>query len=68
MRPSWQCLACGEDWPCPPRRSELRAGSPRGRVSLALFMAQYFQEALDDHPHTPAGDVYARFLGWVRGA
>jgi len=66
IRPSWQCVACGADWPCAPRRAELRAESPDGRVGLALFMARYFHEALDDHPTTPAGDVYARFVGWVR--
>ncbi len=34
------------------------------RVALALYMARYFSDAVDDHPATPASVLYVRFLGW----
>jgi hypothetical protein len=36
------------------------------RVLVALAMARYFGEALDDHPSTHVNALFVRFLGWVR--
>jgi hypothetical protein len=65
QRPSWRCVACGDEWPCPSRRAEL-AAEGTGQVELALLMARYFQEAVEDHPIVLASALYTRFFGWVR--
>ena len=65
-RPSWRCLACGADWPCPTRRAELVADSGGSRVALALRMARYFSEAVDDRPDVSVEVLYDRLLAWVR--
>jgi hypothetical protein len=36
------------------------------RVLLALTMARYFGEALEDHPPSQVDALFLRFLGWVR--
>lgn len=63
-RPSWRCAACHEEWPCRRRRDELIVECGGSRVALALYMARYFSDAVDDHPATPASVLYVRFLGW----
>jgi hypothetical protein len=35
-------------------------------VVLALLMARYFNEALEDHPTVMVSQLYLRFMGWVR--
>lgn len=65
-RPSWHCRTCGVEWPCPIRRRELLAESAGSRVYVALRMAPYLSEALDDRPDLDPTVLHARFLGWVR--
>jgi hypothetical protein len=50
-----------------PSRSAQRRVRP-ARVCLSLVMASYFADACEDLPAVPAGELYLRFLGWVRGA
>jgi len=64
VRPSWRCLACGDDWPCRRRRTELTLECGRDKVRLALYMAGFFSDALDDSPQASPQDLYRRFLGW----
>ena len=66
LRPQWTCAGCGWDWPCPTRRGQLTAEYDRARVCLSLVMAEYFVEASEDLRDVPAGELYRRFLGWVR--
>ncbi|GAA1820759.1 flavin reductase [Planosporangium flavigriseum] len=63
MRPAWTCAACGMDWPCPTKRSQLAAEYDRARTSLALVMAGYFVEAAEDLPLRGCGEMYIRFAG-----
>jgi hypothetical protein len=35
---------------------------------LALLMADYFQDAVIDHPTVAIGPLYTRFFGWLRPA
>lgn len=65
MRPSWRCRECHDEWPCPSRRAEF-AAEGSGQVELALLMARYFQEAIEDHPTILLSSLYNRFFGWVR--
>jgi hypothetical protein len=64
-RPTWRCDGCGHDWPCPPRREELLAETAGGPVALALLMAEYFHDAVGDHPTVLVSALYVRFFDWV---
>lgn len=66
MRPLWICAGCAQDWPCPSRRGQLTAEYERARVCLSLVMASHFVEASEDLAEVPAGELYLRFLGWLR--
>ena len=65
-RPSWDCKACGRDWPCDRAREEL-AGDTPGRVYLAVLMWSFFEQFLLDNGPGPLSEVYERFMGWTRG-
>lgn len=62
-RPSWDCRACGRPWPCEPARVSLTRD--RNRIDLAVLMWDHLEEAARDMPHTPAPDLFDRFLRWT---
>jgi len=66
IRPGWRCAACHDDWPCLTRQDELRTEAGGSQLELALLMARYFGEAMNDHPTAMIDVLYARFFGWVR--
>lgn len=63
-RPSWDCLACDQTWPCDPAREALR--SEMDRVGLAIHMWERLDEAVFDLPPTPPAELFERFLKWTR--
>lgn len=68
-RPSWDCLACGQPWPCAQAKDELLHEFRRYPSSLTVYMSSYMCEALDDltaHGEAPPPDLFERFLSWVR--
>jgi hypothetical protein len=68
-RPSWDCLACTQPWPCAHAKDELLTEFRRYPSSLAIYMSSYMCEALSDltaHGEAPPPDLYERFLSWVR--
>ena len=68
-RPSWDCRACGEPWPCAPAKVEL-AEQYRNVAMLNLYLLSALREMIDDFAcgpikaHVPSG-VYDRGLGWA---
>ncbi|GLY06032.1 MULTISPECIES: hypothetical protein [Actinoplanes] len=62
-RPSWDCTSCGRPWPCDPARERLAVGL--GRIELAVLMWDHLEEAARDMPHTPASELFDRFLRWT---
>jgi hypothetical protein len=38
----------------------------RSEVSLALYLSSCLVEATRDLPFTDAGQLYSRFIGWLR--
>jgi hypothetical protein len=66
VRPIWTCTSCGLEWPCPSRRAQLLAEYEGAVISLGLAMSAYLQDAAQDLPTAYAGDLYGRFLGWIR--
>jgi hypothetical protein len=65
-RPSWDCQACGKDWPCDPAREYIAQQSPTS-VYLSIMMWAYFEQFLLDNGPGPLSEVYERFMGWTRG-
>jgi hypothetical protein len=66
IRQTWQCHACGRDWPCLMAQTGLRREYASHTVALHLYMAAAFAEACVDLVMVPAGDLYARFFVWLR--
>ncbi|GAA4609264.1 hypothetical protein GCM10023107_90770 [Actinoplanes octamycinicus] len=66
-RPSWDCKACGEPWPCAVAKVELAEQYQRFPHGLAVLLGSYLIEAIDDWAAGSGGsppDLYERFLGW----
>jgi len=63
---TWTCW-CGDAWPCARARAWLAeeyAGDP---LALAMRQATELVDAMRTLRDVPAGVLYERFLGWVRG-
>ncbi|WIM94934.1 hypothetical protein ACTOB_006993 [Actinoplanes oblitus] len=63
-RPLWDCRVCGRRWPCEPAQLILSRG--HGQMDLAVLMWDYLEEAARDMPHTPASELFDRFLRWTQ--
>lgn len=63
-RPSWDCWACGKDWPCNPAREDLAA--TMDRVVLAMFMGDRMVQAAHDMLTVTPEELFERFLDWTR--
>jgi hypothetical protein len=63
-RPSWDCRACGKDWPCGPAREQLAAAMDR--VQLAMTMWGYLERFSRDSGPGPPVDAFDRFIAWTR--
>ena len=61
-RPSWDCLACGKDWPCDPAREALAV--ELDSVRLAMYMWCHLEEAAPDLK-VSMGDIFIRFIAWT---
>ncbi|WP_130508527.1 hypothetical protein [Krasilnikovia cinnamomea] len=65
MRPSWDCAACGQPWPCDPAREYLAADT-EGGTRLAMLMWTYLEAYCADHRDGPLDEAFARFIAWTR--
>ncbi|MGC9669357.1 hypothetical protein ACNTMW_22725 [Planosporangium sp. 12N6] len=66
IRPNWVCAGCGAPWPCETRRNQLLAEFDGTPVSLGLLMGGYFVDCCADLPNRAVGELYGRFLGWLK--
>jgi hypothetical protein len=48
------------------RRRQLLAEHAHSHISLALYLSSCLVEAAQDLPQDAAGDLYVRFIGWLR--
>jgi hypothetical protein len=68
-RPTWDCQACAQPWPCAHAKEELLSEFQRHPSSLTIYMSAYMCEAMNDltaHGEPPPPDLWERFLSWVR--
>jgi hypothetical protein len=67
-RPSWDCGACGEPWPCPPARESLATEMCGHPTVLNLYMSAQLAQAADDLAATYRSmppNLVERFTGWL---
>lgn len=70
LRPIWLCRACGLPWPCGRAKLDLLAEYHDSMVSLFLYLASQFHDAIDDLHKVNAGvcgsvaGLFDRFLSW----
>lgn len=65
---TWDCLGCGQPWPCMTRRQELVGSFGDAISGLHLWMTSSLVMAMVYLPDVRAGDLHARFLGWLPAA
>ncbi|MEV4625482.1 hypothetical protein AB0J90_04240 [Micromonospora sp. NPDC049523] len=73
LRPLWICRIDAYPWPCADARLDLTSGYRDKTISLTLFLASQFVEALGDlntidpaiGPPPDPRALYERFIGWV---
>ena len=64
QRPTWDCLACGQPWPCPPARKAI--GAELAGFELKVYMVAQLSVAAADMPAATFDELYTRFIGWTR--
>lgn len=63
--PDWDCLACGNAWPCAPARDGLLAEHSDDPGRLAMMMCRLLGNAaaaLGQHPDV----MFERFIAWTK--
>ncbi|WP_431728562.1 hypothetical protein [Verrucosispora sp. TAA-831] len=68
VRPSWDCTACGEPWPCETARARLLAAYGPDVTNLSQYLGGHYHDALEDMPADAARGLHMRIIGWVRRA
>lgn len=64
-RPSWNCRACGQPWPCEQYRQACLA-EPTDSIGLATRMEGHRRQAAADLHEDGEGALRMRFLGWIK--
>ena len=68
-RPDWNCIACGDPWPCKPAREKLLEEFRSFPSMLTIYLSTQMHDALDDlvaTGHFVPTDLFERFLAWAR--
>lgn len=65
-RPTWECLTCGEAWPCPVARDQIAAQWGSDRVGLSVYLGIQMERAAAETTQVTAGELFGRFLSWTR--
>ncbi|WP_229397719.1 hypothetical protein [Micromonospora okii] len=63
-RPDWNCLACGEPWPCPTRKRQLKELCHCNIRTLTRYMSEHLRDAHTEITGLSAAEVTERFVGW----
>ena len=70
-RPSWNCQRCGQPWPCPAVKCDLGVEFEGKPTFLFFYMQAQAMDFTSDRiaqGQLPAGEVYPRFVDWIRSA
>ncbi|MEU3454178.1 hypothetical protein ABZ671_11315 [Micromonospora sp. NPDC006766] len=63
-RPDWNCLACGEPWPCLTRRRQLKELCQCNVRALVNYMSSYLRDAHQEIEGMSTVEITERFVGW----
>jgi hypothetical protein len=63
-RPTWNCAACGEPWPCAPAQVDLRA--ELGETQLRIYLWTTLEGAVGDLSQATGPEPFQRFFAWTR--
>jgi hypothetical protein len=66
QRPGWDCLACGQPWPCAPAKVQLGEEYQGQGSGLMLYLHLQLNEAIKEHDWDGAENLYDRIVGWAR--
>ena len=69
LRPTWDCRACAQPWPCANAKSDLADEFQEFPSVLMIYMSAQMCEALADltaHGAPAPPDLYDRFINWAR--
>ncbi|WP_250027260.1 hypothetical protein [Paractinoplanes maris] len=70
-RPSWDCVACGQPWPCATAQDRLVEEFQAFPSVLTIYMTAQMYDALSDlisQGRIAPADLFERFLAWARRA
>ncbi len=69
QRPSWECRACGDPWPCLPAKVEIEVEHAKDPTPVGIRLHRMYRLAAWDADLPDAGDdaLYARIVGWLPG-
>ncbi|MCT2280386.1 flavin reductase [Micromonospora chalcea] len=65
-RPSWECRACYEPWPCAAGQVQLAEAYRDDRAALSVYMGELYAAAQEDLPEFPPRLLYTQFVAWTR--
>jgi hypothetical protein len=65
-RPAWTCLACGEPWPCPVRKRQLKELCRCDVRLLVNYMTPYLRDARVEIVDLNLAEITELFVGWCR--
>ncbi|SBT64202.1 hypothetical protein GA0070622_1172 [Micromonospora sediminicola] len=65
-RPSWECRACYEPWPCAAGQVQLAEAYRGDRSGLTIYMGKLYAAALVELPAFPPRLLYSQFVAWTR--
>ncbi|MGW1062380.1 hypothetical protein [Micromonospora rubida] len=63
-RPDWNCLACGEPWPCITRKRQLKDLCHSNIRVLVNYMSPYLRDAHREIGGMSTAEITERFVGW----
>ncbi|MEV4271917.1 flavin reductase [Micromonospora aurantiaca (nom. illeg.)] len=65
-RPTWECRACYEPWPCPAGQVQLAEAYRDDRSGLRIYMGELYAAAQEDLHDFPPRLLYTQFVAWTR--
>ncbi|MEW2445415.1 hypothetical protein [Micromonospora marina] len=65
-RPTWECRACYEPWPCAAGQVQLAEAYRNDRSGPRFYMGELYAAAVEDLPAFPPRLLYTQFVAWTR--
>ncbi|MGY3518260.1 hypothetical protein ACVMYR_18375 [Micromonospora sp. PTRAS2] len=63
-RPDWNCLVCGEPWPCLTRKRQLKELCRCNVRTLVRYLTSYLPDAQAEITGLSSADIAGLIVGW----